>query len=198
MHGYGYYRGYGQDAPPPPPPPNGNGAPLAPTYDMYIAEKDGVQIVKPAVKPVLDAMFEQTSAVWISDTRIGMTPVSQAERDAANADPAAAKMLKDRSVATWVKAQLSAGRVVFMSKSDLLTYMSAQGVGQLWSLPAGSPDAMAAAKNPMAVVVAGSASGKDWMSYVGGPVGVAVIAGVVVGGGYLLYARSKKSRRRTY
>jgi hypothetical protein len=70
-------------------------------------------------------------------------------------------------------------------------------MSELSTRPVGSQEAKMTAALPYVAVFAGdpdkkvAAPGDDWMAKLGGPVGIAVIAGVAVGGIYLLTRKKK-------
>lgn len=205
MRGYGYY-GYGVDqpAPAPPPPPNGmttngNGAAISP-----FVEKDarGYYLVKPAVREQLMKTLGTYGTTFLGGptNRHIIKPI--APEILAATDPQTKAYVEGFNAAKWVKEQVAAGQVVFGLQSLLTGVLTGQAVpenqSELGVFPAGSQEAKDAAKAPFAVVFAGdpdkkiAAPGEDWMAKIGGPVGIAVIAGVAVGGIYLLTRKKKR------
>jgi hypothetical protein len=210
MRGYGHY-GYGTEVPPaaPPPPPNGavvpngNGAPLSP---YVVRDERGYFLVKPAVREQLMKTLSTYGTTFLGGptNRHIIKPFAPEILAAAQAGDANAKALVDGyNAAKWVKDQLAAGQVVFGLQTLLTGVLSGQAVpenqSELGVFPTGSAEAKDAAKAPFAVVFAGdpdkkvAAPGEDWMAKIGGPIGVAVIAGVAVGGVYLLTRKKKRA-----
>lgn len=205
MRGYGYY-GYGVDQPAPPPPPpngmttNGNGAPMSP---FVVKDERGYFLVKPAVRDQLMKTLATYGTTFLGGPTNRHIIKPYPPEMLAATDPQTKAIVESMNAAAWVKSQVDSGQVVFGLQSLLTGVLSGQAVpenqSELGVFPVGSAEAKDAAKAPFAVVFGGdpdkkvAAPGEDWMAKLGGPVGIAVIAGVAVGGIYLLTRKKKRA-----
>jgi len=205
--------GYGvDDVVPPPPPTNGqmtngttNGNMLTP---YVVTDQRGYTLVKPAVTPKLMEMLALYGTAYITPTRVAIRPFTPEQLQAAKAgDPMWKSLVENQNAAKWVQDQVKAGGCVIGSASTLLMVLmsdrtvTVEPAPEIASVPVGTQEAKDAAKFPTMVVFAGdpdkkvsapAAPGEDWMAKIGGPVGIAIIAGVAVGGIYLLTRKKKR------
>jgi hypothetical protein len=206
MRGYGYY-GYGDAVPATPPPPpngtivngNGNGAAISP---FVVKDERGYFLVKPAVRDQLMKTLATYGTTFLGGPTNRHIIRPYPPEMLAATDPTTKAIVESMNAAKWVKDQVAAGQVVFGLQSLLTGVLSGQAVpddqSELGVFPVGSMEAKDAAKAPFAVVFGGdpdkkvAAPGEDWMAKVGGPIGIAVIAGVAVGGIYLLTRKKKR------
>lgn len=191
--------GYGDAPPTPPTPPPPPAAPTAPSLDMYVeTDKRGYRFVKKDLRPMLEAVLKSYSAIYITPTRIAITPVTLAEKEHAGKDPNYAKELANRSAWKWVNDHVKAGNVAFMTTVGLAALMSGSelthGANEIGTFKAATEQARTAAKSPLGVVVGGDPDGEGALAGME-PWHMALIAAGVVGG-VVLIARMRKGRGR--
>lgn len=209
-----YIAGFGQEAPPPPAPPpppsNGaaitNGATTNGVSEKQFVETDseGYRFVAPSARPTLMKLLEGYSTIVMGGTfnQVAIQPFTQQEIQAAQADPKAAALLKSRSARAWIGKQVAEDKVVFMSMPALVAILTGQplpeGAGQLGTFPVGSEDAKEAARAPFGVVVAGhpETMAGQALAMLTGPIGIAAMAAVAVGGIYLCTRKRGRGGRR--
>jgi hypothetical protein len=179
---------------------NGNGAAVSP---FVVKDERGYFMVKPAVREQLMKTLATYGTTFLGGPTnrhiIKPFPVEMLQAT----DPQTKAIVESMNAAAWIKSQLDAGQVVFGLQTLLTGVLSGQAVpenqSELGVFPVGSQEAKDAAKAPFAVVFAGdpdkkvAAPGDDWMAKIGGPIGIAVIAGVAVGGIYLLTRKKKRA-----
>jgi hypothetical protein len=139
----------------------------------------------------------------ITPTRVKLYRFTPEQMQAAKSDANYEAIVKSTNAAAWTERQTKEGNVVFMTMPVITALLSGQPLpepSEAGAMKAGEQATKEAAKSPIGAVVAGDPRGTygALMAGLGGPLGVAAIAAVAVGGVYYVSTRKKKAPRRRY
>jgi hypothetical protein len=140
------------------------------------------------------AAFTSLTGPWQGDPAVILTAFTPAEIEIAKKDPAASKMLYDRSALAWLQQRVAEKRFVLAP----LGIFSVPGQNMLWATSdAKKITAMSDAEKELVPVLAGPEGiGEQLKRAAMSPV-VIGLAAAAVAAGVLLYAKKRKKRTAT-
>jgi hypothetical protein len=176
-----------------------NGAAASPEAAYVAVDKStGYRTVRASMRDKLMTNLKGYRVIVLGGqfNNVKLQPYTAEEFELAKTNTQMQQIMASTNAAGWVDKQVKEKKAVFALTSTLLAVMThsplTEGSDTLGTFPAGSDEAKEAAKSPMGVVIAGMGGGLS-LAMFGGPVGVAAIAAVAVGGVYYLSTRRGRS-----